>query len=153
MNKKSKFTWGHGVVLALASFIIFILYLIFVFSSGQQNSELVSDNYYEDELAYQTVIDAKNNAAKLSQLPQIEQISQGIKIKFPRDISNQNAKIKFNLYRIDDQRLDVKKEIHLDLDNTFLIPDKVLVKGGYILKLMWNKDGIDYQVDYDLEWK
>lgn len=151
--KNFKFTWGHGVVVALASFILFILYLIFVFSHGQQNSELVSDNYYEDELAYQTVIDAKNNAATLQEIPQYEALPEGIKIVFPKDINNQNSKMKFILYRIEDQRLDIKKDITLDAHNAFVIPNKVLVKGGYILKLMWTKEGKDYQVDYDLEWK
>ena len=54
-----KFTWGHGIALALACFIGFILYLIFIFPIGKQTSDLVSDNYYQDELEYQKVIDAK----------------------------------------------------------------------------------------------
>jgi hypothetical protein len=54
-----KFTWGHGIVVALGLFISFILYLIFIFPIGKQNSELVTENYYEDELSYQKVIDAK----------------------------------------------------------------------------------------------
>ncbi len=41
----------------------------------------------------------------------------------------------------------------LDVNNSFLIPKKVLVPGGYILKLMWTKDNKDYQIDYDLVWK
>ena len=57
-----KFTWGHGIAIALGSFICFILYLILIFPIGKQNSELVTESYYEDELAYQKVIDAKANA-------------------------------------------------------------------------------------------
>ncbi|WP_018674679.1 FixH family protein [Riemerella columbina] len=150
--KKFKFSWGHGVVVALASFIIFILYLIFVFSHGQQNSELVSDDYYEEELGYQKVIDAKNNAATLEQIPEYKLNTNGIKISFPKDINNQNSKVRFILYRVDDQRLDIKKDIQLNADNTFLIPSKVLVKGAYILKLMWTKDNKNYQVDYEVLW-
>ena len=69
-----KFTWGHGIVVALGLFISFILYLIFVFPIGKQNSELVTENYYEDELSYQKVIDAKNNAATLTAKPQYAQL-------------------------------------------------------------------------------
>ena len=57
------------VIAAIASWEIksnikgfFILFLIFVFSHGMKNSELISDNYYQDELTYQDVIDAKTNA-------------------------------------------------------------------------------------------
>ncbi len=53
------FSWGHGVVIALAAFIIFILSMLFLFPNGQKNSEMVTDNYYEEELQYQDVIDAK----------------------------------------------------------------------------------------------
>lgn len=49
---KSKFTWGHGMVLALAGFIAFILGMIFFYTRGYQTSEMVSENYYEDELIY-----------------------------------------------------------------------------------------------------
>ena len=68
-----KFTWGHGIVVALGLFISFILYLIFVFPIGKQNSELVTENYYEDELSYQKVIDAKNNAETLATIRWIKQ--------------------------------------------------------------------------------
>ncbi|MDY3316738.1 FixH family protein [Riemerella anatipestifer] len=151
--KNFKFTWAHGVVAALGSFVLFILYLIFVFSHGQQNSELVSNNYYEDELAYQSVIDAKKNASTIENTPQYQQTPNGIYITFPSENNNQNTRIKFILYRIDDQRLDVKKEMTLDANNSFLIPKNILVPGGYILKLMWTKDSKNYQIDYDLIWK
>ena len=90
-----KFTWGHGIVVALGLFISFILYLIFIFPIGKQNSELVTENYYEDELSYQKVIDAKNNAATLTAKPQYAQLPYGIRIAFPKDINNENAKIEY----------------------------------------------------------
>ena len=75
-----KFTWGHGVVLMLGSFIAFILFMIIVFPNGQQNAELVSDDYYADELQYQQVIDAKNNADQLTEKPIYQQNDSGISI-------------------------------------------------------------------------
>ncbi len=54
-----KLNWGHGLAIALGCFIIFILSLIFIFPMGKQNAEMISNNYYEEELQYQDVIDAK----------------------------------------------------------------------------------------------
>lgn len=150
--RKFKFTWGHGVVVALAAFISFILYLIFIFPIGQQNSELVSDNYYEDEMMYQNVIEAKHNAEKLTAIPQYIQDKEQIKIVFPAEFNSSNTKVNINLYRTDDKRLDIKKEVNLDSNNSFSIPRKVLVPGGYTLKLHWTKGQKSYQVDYDLVW-
>ncbi len=147
------FTWGHGVIVALGCFIAFILFMIFIFPNGQQNSELITDDYYEEELAYQDVIDAKNNADKLTEKPTYAQFPHGIQITFPKEMNNANAKFSFNLYRTDDQRLDVKKDFTLSADNKLLIPAKILAPGNYTLKLHWVKDKTPYQIDYDVVWK
>ena len=147
-----KFTWGHGIALALASFMIFILSMIFLFSRGWQNSELITDSYYEDELAFQNIIDAKNNADLLPEKPKYLQDDAGIKIVFPGDINNGNSKFSIDLHRADDQKLDIKRDITLDGSNTLFIPAKVLVKGNYVLRTHWKKDNKNYQIDYDLVW-
>ncbi len=147
-----KFTWGHGVIVALGSFIAFILFMIFMFPNGQQNSEMITENYYEEELDYQNVIDAKNNADLLAEKPQYVQDASGIKVVFPKEISNANAKFSIDLHRADDQKLDVKREMTLDGSNAVFIPAKVLVKGNYVLRTHWTKDNKKYQIDYDLVW-
>lgn len=147
------FSWGHGVAIALGSFIIFILFLIFVFSRGMQNSELISENYYQDELAYQDVIDAKNNADLLAEKPVFAQNSQGITITFPQSVAPENMKAEFDLFRTDDSNLDVHKEITLNSQKKFTIPRNVILAGSYTLKLKWQKDKKPYQVDYDVLWK
>ena len=148
-----KFTWGHGIVLALAAFIIFILSMIFFFSRGWQNAEMVSEDYYADELAYQQTIDAKQRADQLTEKPEYYQDRNGIKITFPPSVNNNSAKVRFDLFRTDDQRLDVKKDIKLDAQNAIVIPAKILAPGNYTLKLHWNTGGKDYQIDYDVLWK
>ena len=147
-----KFTWGHGIALALACFIGFILYLIFIFPIGKQTSDLVSDNYYQDELEYQKVIDAKKNAAKLENQPTYQVTSEGIQITFPKDAKPDGNKANFILFRTDDSNLDVKKEVTIS-QNYFIIPKKVIAKGSYTLKLKWTENKIPYQIDYDILWK
>lgn len=148
-----KFSWGHGVVVALAAFMIFILCMIFLFPNGQKNSELISDNYYEEELQYQDVIDAKKNADALQDNPTVQLQNNGINIAFPNAFSNHNSKFNFYLFRTDDKNLDVKKDFKLRHDNTFLITKKLLVKGSYTLKLKWNNGDKNYQRDFDIQWK
>lgn len=146
-------TWGHGVVVALLSFIVFILSMIFLFPNGQKNSEMVSENYYEEELLYQDVIDAKNRADTVKLKPQYSQDKSGITIKFPENINNNNAKVSFVLNRTDDKNLDIKKDITLNPDNSFSIPAKLLVLGNYTLQLSWIKEKATYRMDYDVIWK
>ena len=148
-----KFTWGHGIVIALGSFIAFILFLIFVFSNGMQTSELVSDNYYQDELLYQQTIDAKNNADMQAEKPSYSQGPAGIILTFPASITPEGKNVKFELFRTDDSNLDVAKEVQLNAQNQFTIPSKVISKGSYTLKLNWEKNNKSYQLDYDVLWK
>lgn len=147
------FSWGHGVVIALFAFIVFILSMLFLFPNGQKNSEMVTDNYYEEELKYQDVIDAKKRADQLQEKPVYSQNKNGITITFPKDYDNSNTTVKFVLNRTDDQNLDIKKSVQLDANKSFLIPSKVLRLGNYTLRLNWTKDKTDYRMDYDVIWK
>lgn len=147
------FTWGHGVIVALGGFMIFILSMLFLFPNGQKNSEMVTDNYYEEELKYQDVIDAKGKADALAEKPTYSQNAEGIKIVFPKDYNNTNTKINFVLNRTDDQNLDIKRAEVLHANQSFVIPANVLKFGNYTLRLMWKKDNVDYRMDYDVIWK
>jgi len=147
------FSWGHGIIIALGAFIIFILSMLFLFPNGQKNSEMVTDNYYEEELKYQDVIDAKKRADELQEKPTYTQDANGIKISFPKGYDNSNTTVKFVLNRTDDQNLDVKRSEQLDANQSFLIPSKVLKMGNYTLRLMWTKDKQEYRMDYDVIWK
>ena len=144
--------WGHGLMIALGCFILFILSLIFIFPMGKQNAEMISNNYYEEELEYQDIIDAKNNAAKLEKTPTYKATSEGILITFPETIKVDENIANFVLFRTEDSNLDVKKEVTLQ-HNLFLIPAKVISKGSYTLKLKWKENKKPYQVDYDILWK
>jgi len=144
--------WGHGLAIALGCFILFILFLIFIFPMGKQNAEMISNNYYEEELKYQDIIDAKENAAKLEAIPTYKATSEGMMVSFPESIKVDDNMVNFVLFRTEDSNLDVKKEVGLQ-HNVFLIPKKVLSAGSYTLKLKWTENKKLYQVDYDILWK
>lgn len=141
------------MVIALLAFIIFILSMLFLFPNGQKNSEMVTDNYYEEELKYQDVIDAKGRADQLQEKPVYSQDKNGIKIIFPKDYDNSNTTVKFVLNRTEDQNLDIHKSVQLDANKSFVIPAQLLKEGNYTLRLSWTKDKKDYRLDYDVIWK
>jgi hypothetical protein len=98
---------------------------MFLFPNGQKNSEMVTDNYYEEELKYQDVIDAKKRADELTGKTCIQPDKSGIKITFPKDYNNSNTTVKFVLNRTDDQNLDIHKSVQLDANQSFTIPAQV----------------------------
>lgn len=139
-------------MIALGCFILFILFLILVFPIGKQNADMISDNYYEEELKYQDVIDAKENASQLKEIPSYKATADGMEIIFPQSIKADKNKIEFVLFRTEDSNLDIKKELNLE-NNKFVIPKKVVSSGSYTLKLKWKENKKPYQVDYDILWK
>ncbi len=118
-----------------------------------QNAEVISENYYEDELVYQDVIDAKHNADLLIAKPAYEQNIHGITVTFPEEIKPNDGKVNFVLFRTNDANLDVKKDVVISANHSFTIPVKILAEGSYTLKVKWTTDKKHYQVDYDVLWK
>lgn len=147
-----KFNWGHGIAIALGSFIIFILYMVIYFGNGMKNAEMVSEDYYQEELDYQEVIDAKKSAEELPIKPIYLQNASGIKITFPKEILPDDKKVSFIMYRTDDANLDIKKSDQLNFLNAFTIPGKILSPGSYTLKLKWLLNKKEYQLDYSVQW-
>ncbi|MGB1317661.1 MAG: FixH family protein, partial [Flavobacteriales bacterium] len=57
--------WGWGISIFYGSFVVFMLGMVTL--AFQQDFDLVADDYYEQEIAYQGRIDQMNNAAEDSQ--------------------------------------------------------------------------------------
>src|SRR3954471_1809897 len=77
-------TWGNKLLLVFVGFAFLIGTL--VYKCMQQNFELVSKDYYNDELRYQDKIDGANNANKLSSI-QIAQTSEEVSIQLPKELN------------------------------------------------------------------
>ncbi len=60
-----KFNWGYKIVLVYSVFVAGILYL--VVQSSRQQMDLVTDDYYAQEIRYQEKIDQSKRASALSE--------------------------------------------------------------------------------------
>ena len=55
-----KINWGTGIAITLTVFVLFILSL--VYGTSIANFDLVAPDYYDQEIEYQSIIDAKDRA-------------------------------------------------------------------------------------------
>lgn len=134
---KIKINWGTGIVIAMVAFMVFIL--SFVYKSiaiEKYGHELVSEDYYKDELYYQQEIDKLNNANKLVQNITLNNSAKGITIKFPGDKDFEKIKGTIFFQRLSNEKLDFEQEINLE-SNSVLIPDNILVSGKWIIRIDW----------------
>ena len=139
-----KINWGTGIVLAFIGFIGFILF--FVIRMGMDNKanhDLVTDKYYEQELAYQKEIDAETNAKNLIHPVKIEKVKNGLLLTLPDIYKEKDIQGKVSLYRPSNKHLDF--DLPLSLSNThLLIPDKRLLDGRWDIKIYWEFGGKEF---------
>jgi hypothetical protein len=139
-----KINWGTGIVIAFISFIGFILYLVITMSTNKKyEHDLVTEEYYKEELQYQNEINKLNNAKNLNTNIVYNKTNEGIVIQFPKDFDAEKITGKMFLYRPSNKQLDF--ETTISLSKTYLlIPDKRLVDGRWDIKIDWQYNGKNY---------
>tara|TARA_R110002049_G_scaffold304783_1_gene500371 strand:+ start:1056 stop:1502 length:447 start_codon:yes stop_codon:yes gene_type:complete len=139
-----KFNWGTGIVLAFIGFISFIMYFIITMNVDKKYShDLVSEDYYADELAYQDDINKLTNANNLNQNISYKKSDEGLIINFPDDIDYKKITGKVFLYRPSNKQLDFDTAISLSKPY-LLIPDNRLVDGRWNIKIDWKLNNQSY---------
>lgn len=56
--------WGKGILLTIIGFVVLIMTMVMI-SVRMDGIELVTENYYEEEIRYQDRIDESNSASAL----------------------------------------------------------------------------------------
>ena len=141
-----KINWGTGIVLAFIGFIGFILYFVIVASTDEEaNHDLVTDEYYKEELAYQQEINAAENARKYASEFRFETSDEGLRIHLPEELRTQQLEGTLSLYRPSNKHLDFDLAISLS-NSHLLIPDNRLLGGRWDIKIRWKYEEKDYLV-------
>jgi hypothetical protein len=132
-----KINWGTAIVIAFVCFISFIMYFVISMSTDKKyNHDLVVEDYYQQELKYQNDINKEENSKTLTTNISWEKTKEGIIIKFPKELDDNNIKGKVFLYRPSNKQLDFETTISLSKHN-LLIPDKRLLDGRWNIKVDW----------------
>ncbi len=139
-----KFNWGTGIVLAFIGFISFIMYFVVNMNTDKKlDHDLVTEDYYKQELKYQNDIDKEKNAKTLTTNLKWEKTENGMLISFPENLEPSNISGKVFLYRPSNKQLDFETTISLSNHN-LLIPDKRLLDGRWNIKIDWSYKDTNY---------
>lgn len=139
-----KFNWGTGVVLAFIGFISFILYFVISMNvNNKYDHDLVTEDYYKQELEFQNDIDKETNAENLAENITWIKTEEGLIITFPEDLLINSISGKVFLYRPSNKQFDFETPISLSNHN-LLIPDKSLLDGRWNIKVDWQYNGKSY---------
>ena len=139
-----KINWGTGLVIGMACFIAFILYMVITMSTDKNYShDLVTESYYEKEMMYQQEIDAETNIAKLSGNIFGKKTNDGWLLQFPTELVSEKIIGTVFLYRPSNKQLDFDIPIELSGSN-LLIPDERLLEGRWNITISWEYKGETY---------
>lgn len=140
-----KWNWGTGIVVGMGIFMIFILqYVVRVQVDKDYDNELVTENYYQEEINIDNNYQAEQNALILGNQFTIEKSSEGVVISFPETMDVQNINGKISLYRPSDQSLDQTIDISLSSSNYLLIPLHQLADGRWDISVHFQYEGKQY---------
>lgn len=141
---KIKFNWGTGIVVAMVAFMVFILSFVYkTIAVDKYQHQLVSEDYYKDELHYQQEIDKLNNAVKLTKNIALSNTENGVTIQFPSDMDFTNISGTILFQRLSNEKLDFSQDIKLE-GNSQIIPKEKLVAGKWIVRVEWNYNDQEY---------
>ena len=149
---KFKFTWGTGILLTIIIFVsFFISFMIFSFT---KDVNLVTKDYFPDEIAYDIKIQKIQNTNALKEKISFNLNNNVLKIEFPSFIDNQkeiSGTILF--YYIKSARKDIIYPVNINTDNSQFIDMQWLEIGRYTVKADWAYKDKSYFQEETVELK
>lgn len=135
--------WGTRIALFYGSFVALMLFMVYM--AFQEDFDLVADDYYEQEIAYQDRIDQMENANSDCQKVSITKGETGYDLTF----SEKAESVKVHFFRPSDDTKDVLLEEEA-VESVLAIPSSQLIAGKYLVKVEWKANGKTYFQEDDL---
>lgn len=135
-----KLHWGHGIAIFLTVFVLILV--IALISSMRMDHQLVSDDYYAEDLAYQSRYTKEADQLASDNLLIVSDAKDGtVVLQFDSDAGPVSGKAHF--YRPSDAKLDLIIDLENN-NNTETIDYSQLRPGKWLVKVDWRQGGVDY---------
>ncbi len=118
-----------------------------VYRCVQTPVNLVSEQYYKDELAYQQVIDGTKQENALSGKLELATVPAGIRIDLPREMRGKMVKGTIFFYCPSDVVRDRRIPLGMDSTGEQQIGKGTVLSGHYTVKVSWETCGVNYFVE------
>ncbi|PZX51055.1 hypothetical protein LV84_03812 [Algoriphagus ratkowskyi] len=131
--------WGKGILLTIIAFVTLIMTLV-VISVRMDGIELVTENYYEEEIKYQNRIDQSNSAIELNrEVISYDAPSKMIALDLPFGTVGS-----LQLFRPSDSSLDQLIKVDVTHSGKTEVALKDLKSGYWKIQLNWFENGVSH---------
>jgi hypothetical protein len=142
-----KWNWGYGLTIVFIAFASNVGFL--VYKCTQEKFDLVSADYYNEELKYQDKIDGMQNAKQLSAV-QLVQTGDVISLQLPKELNGHALTGQVWLYCPANAALDYKAPLQVNDEGIMLIDKKKLADAKYTAKITWEAGDTKYYNEQSL---
>lgn len=143
-----KISWGWKITILYSCFVVGMVGL--VVASSHQKFDLVSNDYYKDEIQYQKVIDANKNMTAFSKAILIHANSNDVIIEFPNELKDKAVKGSIEFYSPVNKDWDKSFKLNV-VNNTFTVSRQQLRNTNYVIKVNFDVDGKPYYQETSIQ--
>ena len=129
--------WGWRIAIFYGTFVVFMIGMVVM--SFRQDFDLVADDYYEQEIAYQGRIDQLTNAKDDHQKVIVSNSGGMVQLSFASPAQD----VKIHFFRPSDDTMDFKVE-KASVESDLNVPVDKFSKGKYLVKVEWKNNGKTY---------
>lgn len=140
--------WGHGI---MAAFILFAVYILaLVTGCFKQNIDLVAEDYYAQEVAYQSRIHDIHNAEPFADQISVSAVGEMVTVTFPEGLATLVSNGSVNFFRPSDEKMDVMISLAKIENGSIQVPLDQFTKGRYEVQIQWMVQDQGYFIKKDL---
>lgn len=140
-KKQARFHWGHAVIIYFSMFVLFILFM--VYQASQQTFDLVSENYYDEEIAYQSTIDEQHRANELPTQASLSIADNVLSVRIPSEVAAESGEI--YLFSPVATKRDKRYALNTDATGLQMLDFGKLEKGIYDVQVRWKSKNLFYR--------
>jgi nitrogen fixation protein FixH len=152
-DKNKSFTlWPYAIVVCMVMFMAYIA--SFVYKALNQDVDLVSKDYYEQEIKYQDKIDMVGRTKAAGDVSiKYNPETAAILLQLPESFKGQTITGKINLFRPSNDELDQELPLQLGRDLSQLIETAALEKGLWKVRVSFTATDETYFAEQTIQIK
>ncbi|HEX2867166.1 MAG TPA: FixH family protein [Ignavibacteriales bacterium] len=135
------FHWGRGIFILYGTFVLGILLMVSFYMG--QDVQLISKEYYEDEVRYQNKIEKLKRTYALKDKVTFKTADEKVEISFPETIHKKiSGEILF--FRPSDEKCDFREKLNIDSNCVQTVNFHGKRKGLWKVELSWKAGSEEY---------
>lgn len=136
-----KLHWGAGIFIIYGVFVLGILSMAAYYMG--QDVQLVSKEYYDDEVRYQDKIEKLKRTYALKDEVSFRTVDEKVRISFPKTFHEKiSGEIVF--FRPSDKKLDFRQDLNIDSNGVQFVDFRGKSKGLWKAELNWKAGSREY---------